>query len=284
MWPESMISATEGGVPVSTVEMPKRHRSVSQLSSLTSCGRAYEIERVEGHWGPPAAWTVKGIVVHEILDRWEKHRRAASYDFLQDFEYQWDIELNHQMGKWPDLSKWTRTPNTRDTSSDLKLRYRDGREEVQKYIAWAKSEEHLWMPLEIDGEPAVEVPFEVQLPGLDFSIRGYIDKMNLWSNGMVEVDDMKTGSDKRQNWRQLGMYKVAAKIQYGIDITHGRYIYTKLSRASAWKDLSIYTPEYLAGEYRKLDQVINSGLFLANPSLDGCRFCGVREFCKENPL
>lgn len=253
------------------------------MSKLTDCGRSYEIQMVEKKWGPPAAWTVKGIVVHDVLDLWEKKERAPDFDWDTAFREAWDLELEKQKRKWPNLSDWTRTPRTKSTENDLEYRHRDGLVEVEKYIDWAISEEDLWSPFILDGKPAVEIPFEVQLPGLDFTIKGYIDKINIWNNGMIAVDDMKTGSDRRQNWRQLALYAVAARQQYGIGVTHGRYVYTKLGRCSEWKDLSLYTPEYLAQEYQKLDQIINNKLFLANPSLDGCTFCGVKQYCKENP-
>lgn len=264
------------------MEKPSRHLSQSQVSKLVNCGELYRLERIERKPSPPAAWTVKGVVVHDVLDWWEKDGRPQFDE--SEYKARWDTFYQKQLVRYPDLSQWTRTPRTGSTERDLELRYADGLKEILRYVARAESEAHLWVPFVIEGKPAVELPFELTLPGCDFTVQGYIDMLKFWKQtGVVTVSDYKTGSDKRQNWKQLGLYAYAARTIYGLDVNHGQYFYTKLDRPSKWKDLSDYTGEYLAEEYTKADKIIQQQLFVANPSLDGCTFCTVKQYCKESP-
>lgn len=263
---------------------PRPWLSVSQVSSLVSCGRAYEIERIEKIPGRPAAWTVTGIAVHDVLDWWEKgFRQYSELEIDAKYEEAWAVAYDKTVERYPDVDNWIKTPQCKTVARDVELRQKAGRDHVRRYILWAKSEEHLWMPAKLpNGTLAVEVPFKIDF-GSDepFFVRGYIDKVIQWVDGTLTIDDIKTGGDDRENARQLAMYRFALNKLYGWDITHGRYYYTKLNRPSPWIDLTPFDEAYLKDYYDKAWQIKEQGLFLANPSKKGCLFCGVRSSCRE---
>jgi hypothetical protein len=96
---------------------------------------------------------------------------------------------------------------------------------------------------------------------------------------MISLEDTKTGSPKgEEDPRQLAIYRLAAKETYGIDLTHGRYWFTKLDRGSNWVDLTRFNREMLAKDYKKLDTTIDQDLLLPNPG-DHCNVCDVRPWC-----
>lgn len=252
------------------------------MGKLTSCGLAYKLERIDKHPSPPAAWTVKGIALHEALEGWEKGERTE--DPLVLFEEAWEKCLASMVVKQSDLSKWVKTPRVKLTETDLDLRHRDGLLEVERYTTRALAEADIWVPWRLeDGTVAVELKFEYDFgPETPFVIWGYIDILQYWlAEGVVTVGDYKSGRDSRENKRQLGLYRAAANKYYGANIDFGQYYYTKLDRSSGWLDLRHYTPEYLLEEYTMADKMIQQNLFLANPSKDGCKFCGVKQFCDE---
>ncbi len=260
--------------------MPQ-HRSISQLNSYTSCGEAYRLERIERVPSPPAAWTVRGIAVHETVRHWEASGRQK--DPLELLEEEWAKALSSFMEKEPDLEKWIRTPRTKNTENDIGLRHKDAIQQVQDFVHMAELMSGEWSVRRLaDGQLAVELPFEIRLPGCDFDIFGYIDGVLEWSRtGALTLVDYKTGGDAKENLRQLATYRSALKSVYGIDTRYGEYWYTKLNRSSGFKDLSRFDDDYLGRQYATLDRAIEGGIFLPNPSKEGCKFCSVKPFCLE---
>ena len=260
----------------------RRARSVSQLKSYTSCPLAFKLERLEKKPSPPAAWTIKGLAVHQAIQLWEESHRA--YDWPSGYRNSFDIFRRKAEEKYPDLTQWIKTPSVKTTERDLELREEQGLKELEVYVNRALRQHDEWQPHRLeDGGVAVELPFELDLgDDLPFYLRGYIDLLQYWkADGTVTLSDIKTGSDDREDYRQLGAYRVALKECYDIDITYGRYWYTKLDRGSEWIDLSRYTPEYLLDQYSQLDRAIESGIFLPNPGKSKCKFCPVKLHCPE---
>lgn len=223
-----------------------------------------------------------GIAVHDVLDWWEKtYRSGTQVQLSEQYSCAWKAALERCTGQYPDVANWIKTPNVKSVEQDLKLRCKAGLDHIRRYILWAESEAHLWTTAKLpDGTIASEVSFEISFSD-DYFIRGFIDNLELWADGTITVKDLKTGSDDRENARQLAMYALAANELFGFEITHGRYYYTKLNRASQWIDLRPFDRAYLKGQYDALDKAIQSELFLPNPSKKNCLFCSVREHCIE---
>lgn len=264
----------------------RRHRSVSQMSAWTSCQLAYKLKRLDKRPDPPATWTILGIAVHGALEDWERSGREINPE--DAYLLHWDLALDKAILKCPDLTTWTRTPGTKSTERDLELRKIQGSSQLLRYVIRAKEEAHMWEPLILpDGQVAVELPFKINFSDdTPFFLTGYIDLVQRWKHdGSITVADYKTGKDDREDYRQLGAYRVALEDNFGLDVKFGRYWYSKLDRPSEWIDLSRYTKDYLLEYYSRLDRQIENAtrenLFLPNPSKKGCLFCSVKEHCPE---
>lgn len=243
----------------------------------------YYLEKVKKVPSPPASWTIKGSAVHGALEAWELGGRGNTN--LEDiYDTSWRVALERAEARFPDHNEWIMTPRVKNIETDLALRRQQGLSEVIEYAKMALANDDVWAPATLpDGTLAIEVPFKIDF-GSDtpFFLIGYIDILKYWKQtGVITVGDYKTGGAESENYRQLGLYAYAATTQYDIPIRWGEYYYTKLNRSSGWKDLSRYTGDYLYQQYSVLDQAIDLGLFVANPSQRQCKTCGVKQFCPE---
>lgn len=261
-------------------EPRKYTRSVSQLKAVTKCGEAFAISRgFRGERPPRRPWaqTVAGKAFHEMIVEWERSGRTI--DPVDTFEQHWERELAEEMEAQPDLDRWMKPPGTKSPQKAIdSVHHRFLTKDIPHYIARCVEAE--WEVLRLDnGELALELEFELDLDGV--VVKGYIDRIQWWPKlKMVAVEDTKTGNaDSVENDpRQLGLYRLAAREVYHLDVTHGRYWFTKLDRGSPWVDLSVFTRERLADDYRKLDRIISEDLMVPNPG-SACRLCDVKEFC-----
>lgn len=254
---------------------PRLWLSISQLKSVARCGRAFQLERIEKKPSRPACWTVRGTASHDSIETWEKSGRSIdAVEYLR--EEAWPKALEETIAKYPDTSQWILTPRVKSFENDLKLRLNDAVEQVTRYVSRALDEADLWQV------EASEIEFKLEPEGEDFIVRGYIDQLIRWSDGDLTIRDLKTGGDSGEANMQLGMYKLGLKQAMGIDVTWADFWYLKLDRGSQPVDLRPYTQEYMVQEFRKLVAIKKQGLYIANPSKDTCKFCGVAEFCLES--
>lgn len=253
---------------------PRTWLSASKWKAVSQCGERYRLERVEKRPSRPAAWTVRGNAVHETVEKWEASGRELDPEKYFN-EEAWPKALEETKDKYPELRHWQRTPRVSSVPRDIELRKADGLGQVLRYCERATAEEDLWRVI------AVEQSFELDFP--DILVRGYIDQIREWNDGELSVWDIKTGGDDSEDNRQLGLYGLGYQGLHPDQsaIAFGSYWYTKLDRASRAVDLSIYTYEYVNQELQKVKKILDQGLFLANPSINNCKFCGVSEFCKE---
>jgi len=258
----------------------KYSRSVSQLKSVTRCGEAFRLERLSFPKTPrrPAAWTVLGIALHEVFPEWEIGDRKD--DPVQMFDVAFDKILAEEQQRQPDQEMWQKAPNAKTVDNDIKnYKKRGMTKDVPLYQQRCVEAE--WEILHLpDGDRALELEFELELG--EVTVKGALDRV-LWFPGkkMAAMEDLKSGSpDDEVDTRQLGLYSLAAAECYGLDISHGRYWYTKLDRPGDWVDLSRYSRDYLTQEYGRLDELIDRNLLLPNPGKH-CGLCGSRPWCSE---
>lgn len=262
----------------------KPWRSVSQLRTLSDCGEAYRILKVSKLPSKPAAWTVRGIAVHDTIEQWE--RSSRSLDPVKYItEEAWPKAFEKMQTQYPDLDNWLRTPGVKNTANDLKLREKESPDHVSVYCDRAVREESRWRVWQpgSSNPPAVEVEFRLDFG--DFKVVGYIDQIIEWYSGeSYTIKDIKSGRDSKEDNRQLGLYAYAANQLFNLGITSGSYWYTKLDKDTGLKDLSPYTKEYLHDQYSVLNSMIEAKHFLANPEREKCqKFCGMRDHCREWP-
>lgn len=248
--------------------------SVSQLTSLRQCGRAYEIERVEERPSKPAYWIVRGKAVHYAIEAWENSARDIDIcEYLQ--EVAWPKALEETLKDYPDENGWMVTP-WKTLSWDRERRFTEALTQVRQYSERALFEQDDWRVLES------EIPFEIFPEDEEFSIRGYIDQVIEDRDGDLTIRDFKTSAnDDKENDIQLATYRHGLVAARGWNVSFGDIFYTKLDRASAAIDLRRYSYEYVVSEFRKLYLVKKQGLYMANPSKKGCFLCGVKQYCLE---
>lgn len=247
--------------------------SASQWKAITKCGEQFRLERVAKHPSRPAAWTVRGIAAHDAIEHWEVMQRQR--DPLNYYtNVAWPNALAKTTEKFPDLSKWMKTPRVGTVAIDLKRREEDGLRQVERYVERALDEKDLWRVV------AAEVPFEIEFPGILY--RGFIDQIREWEDGFKYLVDVKTGNDESECNRQLGSYGLGYEQVSGERLTVGQYYYTKLDRPSDTIDLTPYTYDYMFAELKKVVEIKRQKLYLANPSKKNCFACGVSEFCLES--
>lgn len=258
----------------------RRKLSVSQLKSYTRCPEQFRIEKFSDPRPPrrPAAWTVLGSALHEVFEDWENSERTT--DPVEEFGPVYDRMIAEEMELQPDISLWMKVPRTKTVSADIaNYRKRGLTRDVPQYKQRCLEAEWKIATLP-NGVKAVELPFEIELAGI--TVRGHIDKVMFYpSMGVNVTEDIKTGSpDEEDDVRQLALYRLAGKEVYDLDVTFGRYFFTKLDRPGSWVDLTKYTRRYLEDTYSTLERAIDNKIFLPSPGKK-CGLCGVKELCRE---
>ncbi len=180
-------------------------------------------------------------------------------------------------GVTPNLDYWFASGRYRG-EADLERRYGLGLEQVDRYVGYYNEtapQEVIWITP--DGEPAIELEFNVDLDGVQ--VRGFIDQVvtDLESNA-VQVRDIKSGNKPGDDF-QLATYAVAVNDKYGTEITTGDYWMGRKGKPTKSYELSDWTKERLTEEFHKVDAGIRSGDFPAFPEDSKCRFCTVSASC-----
>jgi hypothetical protein len=271
-------------------EIPTRYPvSVSSLKSYTRCSKQWELERFTRPRPPksPAAWTARGIAVHDSLLDWELSNRAI--DVEEKYFEIYDETIERFKEDQPDYNLWTRTPRVKLVKTDIEKRRLDGLGQLRGYIdeaesaAWEIARDHEGLLL--------ERRFEVNLVNLVdpedlLPIRGAIDMVLEWPDGTRTIRDLKTGNPE---WdpRQITTYGWVAQQCLGLgDVKRGDYYHSKLNRegkpygSQGMVNLD-RTTEYITKIYFDLSDSIQRKVFFPNPSLKVCQFCPVRNLCPE---
>lgn len=251
------------------------HRSVSQLKTYAKCSEQYRLEKIARVKSPPAAWTVRGTAMHKAIEVWELSGRTA--DAVAVYYEEYDRGIAEARQEYPDISKWPR-PLSWGAETTIEKYREKAADAVRAYVAEATSPDCQWSIAELpDGSAAIEVPFRIQFGSVE--VIGYIDQIRYWRNGAYSVCDLKAGAGE-DGGIQLGTYKVVGSELLGFDIRYGEYWSGKKGGSAGILDLSRFTREFLTRQFEALDRGIRAEVFLPSPS-DGCKMCGVKEFCRE---
>ncbi len=258
------------------------HLSHSQVDTLSGCGQKYYLERILRAPQTPAWFFIGGHVVHEvteILDRsvleygelWDEAniQQVCSETFL--------TEINAATKEEPDTSKW-RAGGKANAKEGEDWWRTNAPKMVQRWQDWHYASTNtleLWqLP---NGQPAVEV----ELPNVTFGdvpVKLAIDRIMQDTNtGELLVVDIKAGSREPVGSNQLALYGEAVRRTFGIPIKYGAYWMARKGELTMPKDLSGVIPT-LDDRFAKARQMIDQGLFLANPGMF-CGSCSVKSYC-----
>jgi hypothetical protein len=251
---------------------------VSQLQSFAKCGEAYRLERVAKAPQRTAAWFVQGTAVHSAIEAYERSYRTLSPDLVaEQFEWYWDLDMARAETDQPDHTMWM-VGGRKKRDTDISQRRALGRQQAIDYAVLNTPYDD-WLPTElVPGEPAVEVPFTLDLGGV--TVIGFIDSvLEHRHTGQLRPRDAKTGTKQPTDPYQLATYKIAVEELTGQTVIDGEWWMCKDGKATDPFPLSRYTREKVAAWYVKMDRSERDGNYLANPG-DHCFTCTVKPYCE----
>ena len=250
----------------------KRHRSFSQFKTMSRCGEQYRLQRTVDLPRSPSAAMALGSAFHANYEQWELENR--SWPLMERFTGEYEMEIARLKVEQPNPNYWGKTARVKEVETDIAIRHENGLLMSESYEEHCS--ESTWVLYRSpNGKPGLEYHFEIDLG--DFTFRGAIDSLLLWPSGNLTIRDLKTGVREISGF-QLGVYSYALR-QASIEANFGEFYYTKDGKSEAY-NLSRYTDDYVEDQLTKLDAMIMKEEYLVTPG-DYCRFCGVKDWCRE---
>jgi hypothetical protein len=240
---------------------------------MRDCPEKYRLERLEREPFIPSAAMIQGTAFHRTYEEWEKSGRQINVarKYVENF----DTEVSKESERTP-ISRWKVYGRGRDVMADISIRRDTGTQQIIDYSAYCVETRLSLFELP-NGEPAVEVPFSINLGGVE--VIGSVDCVIDYGNDALTVRDLKTGGREASGF-QLGLYAEALRQALGLDIILGEFYYAKDNTLSEPIDLRNFTNEYLTTQVKAIDTIINNRAFMPHPT-SNCFTCGVRSKCRE---
>lgn len=261
------------------------HRSVSQLTTYTSCNEQYRLQRVAKAPQRPAAWFIHGSAFHYAVEEYELSSRALSVDECRElFFTHYDKAIAEALETHPDYSDWM-TGGNKKGETDISDRRVKGADQVGIYISYAEAHADEWRIFPIGPRGmGVELEFNIEFGGV--MVKGFIDQVRQYRDGRIVPVDLKSGTKEPASGFQLAVYAHAINEYLGVLPEAGCFFMPKQRRdgtlvGDVWKPLTQWSRDMLDGMFKQFDTSERAGIYLPNPG-DGCRTCGVAEFCRVN--
>jgi CRISPR/Cas system-associated exonuclease Cas4 (RecB family) len=168
-----------------------------------------------------------------------------------------------------------RATKANPNKEDVTQWHKQGPVFVQDYIAWREANPNWKIWRTPDNKPAIELELEVPIGNIPIKVG--IDRI-FDVDGKLVIIDLKTSSSEQYlSSLQLGFYKVAIEVAYGVSITHGNFYMARKASMTDWVDLSDYTYEKLEYLVNQFDKARKSGIFIPNAA--SCKLCGFSKEC-----
>ena len=262
------------------------HRSYSQLTSWTSCGKQYELTRIHHAPERPSWWLIGGKAFHAAIEFLNYAGELPDpdddgiVDFYQDlWEFFWDREMTaaedplYPVDMYRAGGKMTKDkPNKEDGAWWCSV----GPQMLLDYSAWLLDMEKQGWRIAVlpDGTMGIETEFNVTFG--DVPVKMFADLILRKGDDWLIVD-AKTGQ-KPQATGQLGLYACGMEMAYGIRPGWGGYYMARSGELTPPVDLSRFTVGMFGKQFADLDRGIRAEIFL--PKVSGmCNSCGVNRFC-----
>ncbi|AEL17700.1 Cas4 exonuclease [Mycobacterium phage Cuco] len=262
-----------------------RHRSVSQYNQYSLCPYSYWLARIERVWSRPAAWLPQGTALHEVLDQVAKSKGSMTLEDAQAlFAREYDKDIGEMCKDTPNVQFWSRS-GPYGGKVDIERRFKLGLEQIEKWFRWNEKhpEERFWTTP--NGEIGSEIAFDIDLDGVP--VKGFIDAVldvvedddPEECSTALRVRDYKTGKAPSDDF-QLGVYRVALQLMFGVDVMEGDFWLGKSGKATFPYDLSDWTVERVTEMFHDLEANIQAENFEPDPEPSKCRFCDVSASCQ----
>lgn len=168
-----------------------------------------------------------------------------------------------------------RATKANPNKEDVKWWNEQGPNFVLDYIEWRNDNPHWKIWTTPDGRPAIEL--ELEVPIADIQIKCIIDRI-FEVDGKLVIIDLKTSSSEQYlSSLQLGFYKLAIEIAYGVEVRYGNFYMARKADLSDWIDLSDYNYEKLSFLVAQFDKARKSGIFIPNQT--NCKLCDFNQVC-----
>ncbi|WP_431941650.1 RecB family exonuclease [Nocardia grenadensis] len=252
--------------------------SFSQRNTYDKCPYSWHLDKQLKVWRRPAAWLAQGTAVHAGGEAYEKSgRRLTLEQFQRVYADSYAEEIREYARETPNFDWWFPSGRYKGRE-DINRRYKLGLDMCGRYIDWYEKNPHQKPWITPDGTPAVELAFDIDLDGT--RVRGYIDLI-VWDEDRKRwvVRDNKTGRSPGDDF-QLGLYKVAVEVDYGIRVTEGDYWMGKAGKPTFPYNLIDMSRDYVSDEFNKLADNIRAERFDPDPDPDKCMFCSVKASCE----
>lgn len=272
---------------ISVAGYEPRWLSWSTYDSYSTCGERARLQKVlmleqKPNWG-----SVGGSGVHDSveliehtavdldipLDEWQHH-----FDTTVLFNDMFDIALQKTLERSPNHTKADIyvSPN-RGKPKDEAWWRTEGPLMVDRYIAWRQETRwDIWSTA--TGVLGVELECNFTLPG-DIPIKAFIDQVAVLPTGQLAVVDVKSGKIP-DTPGQLGLYRVALKTLFDIDVDWGFFWDAKKGTHGQPLDLTTYTADFMADLFEQAIAGHNAGVFLPKPQMNCATWCGTAKYCK----
>ena len=251
------------------------HASYSSISSYQQCGEKYRLTKIKGFAELPAWWSAGGSAVHAATEWWDigAHQELDTAGlFNQAFIEQIQREEKFSLTK---RSEWRSS-----RGQDYDWWVDNGPGLVQTYIDWRQETQWSVFIFDHEGEDmvGVELPVNVDLGGMP--VKGYIDRLFVTPAGEMVILDIKTGARKPDSPLQLGFYKAAIEVQYGLNADLGAYFMNKKKKGEQLivEGLAQYTPQFVARFVSGFKKAREENLYLPHVT-SFCKACGVARHC-----
>ena len=259
----------------------KKPRSWSQLEQYTACPYSYYLERIEKVWSRPAAWFPMGTAVHSVAEAYERSGRKMSRVVAKAvFKETYADETNEYLDETPNAVFWHSSGRYRGPE-DIIRRYGVGLEHVDRYIDYCEAHPQERIAVRSDGEPALELYFEIDLDGV--TVRGYLDQAVQIDANKIKARDIKTGANPGKPM-QLSIYDIALEEMFpGMLIEPGDFLMTRAKTKAKPVAFTVEASERfgrneVSDRFNDMEESLKAENFEPKPGPD-CRQCGVNNSC-----
>lgn len=265
-----------------------KHLSWSTFDSYNSCGERQRLQKVlmleqKPNWG-----SVGGTALHDCVETIEQHGPDLGpleewhqyFDTTGMYNDALDEAIAATLERSPSFGKadWYVSPN-RGKPKDEAWWRTEGVKMVDRWLTWRREVASQWKPwVTPDGQVAIELECNFLLPG-DIPVKAFIDSVWELPTGAIVVVDVKSGR-LPETTGQLGLYRVALKTIYDIDVNYGFFWDGKKGTHGDPRDLTDWSADYMGELFEAAIRGHNAGVFMPKPQNGCARWCGVARFCR----
>jgi hypothetical protein len=251
------------------------------MTTMSECGYKVKLRKVLHAPEIPGWALIGGKAVHSATEAKDFLRFGIKTDkpttFMGAFEE--EIAYAKKQEGCPPEEEWHaagRATKEKPNKEDRKWWEANGQGLCDAWDRWLDR-----VPMEIamfDGKPAIEMSFEDEFAGVP--VIGFIDRILVDRDGVLQIVDEKSGSRKPKETGQLKTYARAIERKLGLAtgaIAFGSFFMNREGAATVPVPLTV--DDTLNYRYTEAWKAAQAGIFLPNVGF-GCPSCSVRKSCQ----